>query len=131
MNNIKVLRAERNISQQELANQVHVHQTAVSQWESGKTNPDTQQAIVLANFFDVSVDFLLGRTDERRSVYNATNIPDSQLVQGNGTIEVNGGRTFLSREESELVRVYRVLGVKDGLKLLDYAFKLELGESNL
>lgn len=64
MNRIKSLRQKRGLSQQELAKLLFVNQTAVSQWERGSTNPSTDTAIALANFFDVSVDFLLGRAEE-------------------------------------------------------------------
>lgn len=50
MNNIKMLRIKKNMTQGELATQVHVTQTSVSQWESGKTNPDTQTSKNSRNF---------------------------------------------------------------------------------
>jgi transcriptional regulator with XRE-family HTH domain len=131
MNNIRTLRAEQNLSQSELAKQVHVHQTAVSQWESGKTNPDMQQAIVLANFFNVSVDYILGRNAERNSSFVANNIHDSQFVQGSGHLVVNGenNKRTLLPEESELLRIYGKLSVKSRMKLLECAFELEQGDN--
>ncbi len=60
MNNVKSLRKNKGMSQQELAEYLHVHQTSVSQWETGRTNPDTVQAIELAAYFNVSVDYVLG-----------------------------------------------------------------------
>ncbi|GHU36227.1 hypothetical protein FACS1894105_06220 [Clostridia bacterium] len=126
MNNIKVLRAEKNLSQDELAKQVHVHQTAVSQWENGKTNPDMQQAESLAKYFDVSLDYLLGLSTERSMSYIASNISDSPFVQGSGHMVVQGERK-LSVEETELLRIYGILGVKERHNLIDYAFKLEQG----
>jgi transcriptional regulator with XRE-family HTH domain len=65
MNKVRLLRTERGISQQELADQLHVHQTAVSQWESGKTTPNTYQAVALAKFFDVPVENLLHEQNSR------------------------------------------------------------------
>ena len=64
MNNIKRLRKEHNLSQIELAEKLHVHQTAISQWETGKTNPDYETLLKFTDIFDVSVDYLLGRTDD-------------------------------------------------------------------
>lgn len=64
MNVIKRLRKERGLSQQDLAKAVHVHQTAVSQWETGRHFPDMKQAIELASYFNVTTDYLLGNTDD-------------------------------------------------------------------
>lgn len=60
MNNIKKLRQELNLTQVQLAEQFALDQTTISKWELGKALPDTQTLIKLANFFDVSTDFLLG-----------------------------------------------------------------------
>ena len=40
MNRIREVRKAKKLSQTELAEMLHVHQTAVSQWENGKTEPD-------------------------------------------------------------------------------------------
>lgn len=65
---IKVLRKERGLSQGALAKELNVHQTAVSQWEVGKTTPDLQTLQTIADFFSVSVDFLLGNVREADSL---------------------------------------------------------------
>lgn len=36
---------------------------AISHWESGHSEPSIAQLIVLSNFFEVSVDYLIGKTD--------------------------------------------------------------------
>lgn len=66
MNRIRELRKSRGLSQVQLAAQLKVHQTAVSQWETGRTEPDMESARLLADFFQVSIDHLLGhdRKDE-------------------------------------------------------------------
>ncbi len=61
MNRFKELRQHRGLSQEQLAAAVNVVQTAVSKWERGKAFPDMPIAIRLADFFSVSVDYLLGR----------------------------------------------------------------------
>jgi len=123
-NNIKILRVEKELSQEELAKNVNVTQTAVSAWEVGRTVPDTQTADRLALFFDVSVDYLLGRTSERTNSYYASNIHDSHFVQGNGSVTVNGD-VRISKEEAEILRIYRVLGVRERAKLMSVVFELE------
>lgn len=125
MNNIKLLRVKNGLKQEELGNIVHVTQTAVSQWEKGRKSPDKETAIALADFFGVSLDFLLGRTTEWTSFYYAGNINDSNFVQGSGSITVGENSTSSSCEEAELLRIYRELDVRSRAKLLNAAFALE------
>ena len=61
MDIIKELRLKRGITQSELAKLCSVHQTAVSQWEKGRTLPDKQTLLKLSDIFGVSVDFLIGK----------------------------------------------------------------------
>ena len=60
MNNIKQLRKRAKLSQIELAELCGVHQTAVSQWEKGRTNPDTDMLIALSEIFHASIGAILG-----------------------------------------------------------------------
>lgn len=46
-----------------MANKLNVHQTAISQWETGRTSPGMDVAAEMAQLFDVSLEYLLGRTD--------------------------------------------------------------------
>jgi putative transcriptional regulator len=122
MSNIKLLRVEKGLSQEQLAKEAHVTQAAVSQWELGRTAPDKDVANKLADFFGVSLDFLLGRTNDRNTQYFAQNISSSNVVQGSGTVTI--GET-ISREETELLRIYRSLDVRGRARLLNTAFALE------
>ena len=54
------LRSERGLSQDELAEKVFVTRQAVSRWENGETIPNTQTLKLLSEFFDVSINTLLG-----------------------------------------------------------------------
>ena len=60
MNKIKELRKRAKLSQLELAELCGVHQTAVSQWEQGRTNPDTDMLVALSQIFHTSIGALLG-----------------------------------------------------------------------
>jgi len=57
---LKQLRKQKGLTQAQLADELHVHQTAVSQWECGRTYPDRETIIKLAAFYRVSADILLG-----------------------------------------------------------------------
>ena len=56
---IKQLRQERNLSQEQLAEQLHVTRQAVSNWENEKTQPDIDTLTQLASIFDVSVERII------------------------------------------------------------------------
>ncbi|MGN0390307.1 MAG: helix-turn-helix domain-containing protein [Wujia sp.] len=58
--NILRLRRERKITQEELADFAGVTKASVSKWESGKSTPDIMLLPLLASFFDVTVDELIG-----------------------------------------------------------------------
>ncbi len=60
-NIIKELRKEKNLSQKELAKNLGVSQKAIDFWERGINEPKASYIIKLADFFDVSADFLLER----------------------------------------------------------------------
>ena len=61
---IKKLRKEKGLTQQELANIVGITATGVSYWESGNAVPNTETLNKLANYFGVTVNFLLGVKDK-------------------------------------------------------------------
>ena len=58
---IKELRAEKKLSQQKLAEAVGVSQKAIDYWERGVNEPKASYIVKLADFFDVSADYLLDR----------------------------------------------------------------------
>ncbi|MBE6615960.1 MAG: helix-turn-helix domain-containing protein [Ruminococcaceae bacterium] len=61
---IKKLRKERDLTQEELAEQLNITAQAVSRWESGTGMPDISQIVPLANAFGVSTDVLFGMQDQ-------------------------------------------------------------------
>ncbi len=60
---LRELRLKNNITQKMLAEKIGVSQQAVARWESDNFAPTADTLIELANFFEVSADYLLGRTD--------------------------------------------------------------------
>ena len=58
------LRTKRGLSQEQLAEQVHVTRQAVSRWETGEAVPDTAKVIQLSRIFHVTTDYLLLDIDE-------------------------------------------------------------------
>ena len=58
--NIRNLRKENKISQEELAEKLRVSRQSISLWENGLREPNMSSLIVLAKFFNVSIDYLVG-----------------------------------------------------------------------
>lgn len=57
---IRNIREKNNLTQEQLAERIHVTRQAVSRWENGETQPDTEQLKTLSKVFNVSINTLLG-----------------------------------------------------------------------
>lgn len=60
---IKELRIENHFTQKQLAERLNTTNSAVCDWEKGRTEPDLQMLTDIAALFGVSVDYLLGLED--------------------------------------------------------------------
>jgi len=60
---LKELRIEKGLSQRELAKMVNLSHNAIAQWESESRIPNAEAVVILAKFFNVTTDYLLGVTD--------------------------------------------------------------------
>ena len=61
--NLKGLMKSENVTQTELAKEIGVAQSAVSAWVSGQKEPSLINLWLLADYFGVEIDFLVGRKD--------------------------------------------------------------------
>ena len=62
---LKDLRKERKISQLKLSVDLNMNQNTISRYENMEREADYKTLVKLANYFGVSLDYLLGRTDEK------------------------------------------------------------------
>lgn len=69
---IKAERNKKGLSQRELGDQFNVTQQAIGSWETAKAIPDAITLSKLADFFGVTTDYLLGRTDNSKIVKQQT-----------------------------------------------------------
>ncbi len=60
---IKELRKSKNISQLKMALDLNTSQNTISRYETGEREPDISALIKIADYFNVSIDYLVGRTD--------------------------------------------------------------------
>ena len=63
---LKELREENGITQAKIAEQLNIKQNTYSQYETGVISLTAEVLIKLANFYDVSIDYLLGETNEKQ-----------------------------------------------------------------
>ncbi|MBU5460443.1 helix-turn-helix domain-containing protein [Anaerostipes sp. MSJ-23] len=90
MENLKVLRKAKHLSQQKLADILHISQQSVYKYENDITSPDIETLTNMSDFFDTSIDYLVGNTDISRKIENVS--PND-----------------LNKEETHLVENYRQL----------------------
>lgn len=63
MKNLAILRKEKGLTQEDIAQQLGIARPSYTRYETGEREPDFKMVIKLADFFEVSIDHLLGRKD--------------------------------------------------------------------
>lgn len=94
LKNLKILRNSKGSSQQQLADAIGVSQQSVNKYENHNIEPDIGTLIAIADFFETSVDYVIGNTDINKKI---------ESVQ---TYDLN-------RDESALIDDYRKLCKKE------------------
>ena len=74
---IQQLRKEKGLSQEQLADQLHISRQAVSKWESGQSLPDIEKIVALSEYFEVTTDYLLKGID---TTNHTTAIENNQKI---------------------------------------------------
>lgn len=92
MNRIKELRAEKGLTQTDLAEYLGVNQTAAGKYERGDLEPNLSVLIKLSRLFEVSVDYIIGNSDDL------------------GVISIaNEKSSSLAKDEQSVLNAYRAL----------------------
>ena len=77
----KELRIEKNLSQEAIAKELDVSPALISKWENNLSTPGPEMLEYIADYFDVSTDYLIGRTNDRRYFkQNDDSIDDFNLL---------------------------------------------------
>nr|WP_236900237.1 MULTISPECIES: helix-turn-helix transcriptional regulator [Clostridium] len=74
---LKYERLRKDLNQTEMAKLLNVSKQTVSNWENGNRIPDTLTLSKLADFFNCSVDYILGRSENRNGIISKANINGS------------------------------------------------------
>ncbi len=67
MKNLKSLRLERGYTQEQLGALINVRKSVISKYERGAVQPSQEVLFQLSDLFDVSIDYLLDRTDKKKA----------------------------------------------------------------
>ena len=90
-NRIKELRKKKKLTQEELAEKINVTKLTISRWERGERVPKSDKAQQLANYFGVSVAYLLGYSEFNETLKEAVQEGD----KNKGAISKETGRKLL------------------------------------
>lgn len=86
MNRLKELRQEKKLSQKELAENIGVHYRTLQNWENGESQIKPEKAQQLADYFGVSVGYLLGYSDVRFELEQIEKAIKNRLMDSESTI---------------------------------------------
>lgn len=75
---IRILRTTRGVNQVQLAQALHVSKQAVSNWENNNILPSVEMLVVIADYFGVSTDNLLGR--DTRPLLDVSGLTEQQIA---------------------------------------------------
>lgn len=70
---LKELREEKGLKQSELAKILNISSSSVGMYETDRREPDDDLKLEIANYFNVSVDYLMGKTNKRNSAISHDN----------------------------------------------------------
>lgn len=83
--NLKKLRTEKGVSQRALGEAIGVSQQSINKYENYEIEPDIRTLILIARYFDTSVDYLIGNSDVRRIAEETTsfdlNAEESTMIE--------------------------------------------------
>ncbi len=77
---IRDLREDRDLTQDALCKELNMHKTTYTNYEQGKHSVPLDFAVILADYYNVSVDYIAGRTDCTRSVACSKLTPDEEMI---------------------------------------------------
>lgn len=82
MEQLKILREARGLSQQRLAIEFNVSQAMISKYELGLSEPDIGMICSIAKFFHVSADYLVGLSDNRFNMPDSLSDEEKEILFG-------------------------------------------------
>jgi repressor LexA len=96
---LKELREERNMTQIELADILCIRNTSISRYETNEREPDSETLTNIAELFNVSTDYLLNRTPNRKGIPNKIDVKNTVPIPVVGVIRA--GEPILAEQNIE------------------------------
>jgi len=106
MNNLKLLRTEKKLTMRELAEKVGICYTTISSLENGKRPFNLDHLQRLSSFFNVSYDYILGKSDNRTNTIQV--------------IDMTNSKDGVTPIQMEVLKKIDDLNVKDLEQIMDY-----------
>ncbi len=101
---LKELRKNNNLSQKQLADILKTNNSSICDWECGRTEPSIETVSLMADFFECSIDYLVGREDEL------------------GIISINSQTGFNpSGKSKEMLSIFESLSKEYQAQVIEYA----------
>lgn len=105
---LRLLRKERGLTQEELSDQLKLARTTYAGYEQGKREPDNITLDKIADYFEVSTDYLLGRSEDRtKTDYISDSIPENVFYSVIKETEKEYGVNL--QDDPEVKEAFRVL----------------------
>lgn len=98
-NRLRELRKEKNVNQQKLSNYLGYGYTAIANYESGRNEPSIDTICKIADYFDVTVDYLIGHEDNPKRV-DAISKAESELIMRFRNMDNEDQRILLEMAKS-------------------------------
>ena len=129
---IKEKRLAREMTLQDLGAKVGVGASTVRKWETGYIKDMRSDKVQkVAEALGVTPAYLMGWDERQNVTVDNVHANNGIIGQANAPVTINGGAPItLSKEEAEILRIYKELGVKRRIKLLTTALQLEAEESS-
>ncbi|AZO95240.1 helix-turn-helix domain-containing protein [Halocella sp. SP3-1] len=114
---IKQLRNEKGITQDDLATYLGVSRSTVAGYETAKRKPEYETLQKIASYFKVSVDYLLGNTNERHPADKLLNEKDLEIQELLDRFNVHLDGEILTKEDkNSVINFLRMLRDRDKMK---------------
>lgn len=113
--NILEIAKEQKVNNQQLCKILKSNPNKIYDWKIGKSKPSIEEICILSDYFNVSIDYLLGRTDIKNSIQQPADIQQSAKTQ----------QPLLNENEEEILRIFQSLSVRGKNELMLEAYKLE------
>lgn len=104
---LRQLRKKRNMTQNDLANLLHVSQQTIGSWEVGRSFPDEETINKISNFFDVSIDYLYGK--DVPSWASQDDVIELEKLLDNNVNMAYGGESLTENEKQRVRDVLTTL----------------------